>query len=491
MIMDRLSDANSLVELLGDWTTTGGPLYRKLAGAVAKTIEVGDLPAGERLPSERDLAKLLTVSRATVVAAYDELRGKGLVDSVRGSGTRVSARPRVNGSHGRIPGGRATSIFQRLVDGPGPIISLAMAIEPAAPELAEVYRDLADGELAELMADVGYHPRGYPPLREAVAAHYTDVGLPTDADQVLVTTGAQQVIGLVAQMYLRPGSTVVVETPSWPGCLDVFRAAGARLVGVPLDDEGIRPDRLAAVFAEERPVLAYLMPTFHNPTGRMMSTTRRRRVAELAARYNVPVLEDNAYSGFHSRTGATPPPIGAFARGNAEILSVGSVAKSVWGGLRIGWVRGPAAIVERLARYKVRADLGSPVLDQALTARLLPRLDEITAIRAATMRSRLEHMQTLLAENLPSWRWQTPDGGSALWVALPDTSAQIFAQVALRHGVEAVPGSATDPTGAHDNHVRVPFTFPHEVITELVRRLARAWADLQRHGPVTDTTPLI
>ncbi|GLW89394.1 DNA-binding transcriptional regulator [Actinokineospora globicatena] len=492
MIMDRLSDAHGLVELLGDWTTAGGPLYRKLAGAVAKCIEVGDLPAGERLPSERDLAKLLTVSRATVVAAYDDLRGKGLVDSVRGSGTRVSARPRVNGSHGRVPGGRATSIFQRLADGPGPIISLAMAIEPAAPELAEVYRDLADsGELGELMSDVGYHPRGYPPLRTAVAAHYTAVGLPTDPDEVLITTGAQQVIGLVAQMYLRPGSTVVVESPSWPGCLDVFRAAGARLVGVPLDEEGVRADRLAAVFAEERPVLAYLMPTFHNPTGRMMSTARRRRVAELAARYNVPVLEDNAYSGFHSRTGAAPPPIGAFARGNAEILSVGSVAKSVWGGLRIGWVRGPSAIVTRLARYKVRADLGSPVLDQALTAHLLPRIEEITAARAATMRARLDHTRTLLGEQLPQWRWQTPDGGSALWVELPDTSAQIFAQVALRHGVEAVPGSATDPTGAHDNHIRVPFTFPIEVITELVRRLATAWADLQRHGPVTDTPPVV
>ncbi|WP_104479058.1 PLP-dependent aminotransferase family protein [Actinokineospora auranticolor] len=486
--MDRLADANSLVELLGDWTTAGGPLYRKLAGAVARSIEVGDLPAGERLPSERDLAKLLTVSRATVVAAYDELRGKGLVDSVRGSGTRVSARPRLNGTgaDGRVPGGRATSIFQRLVDGPGSIISLALAVEPAAPELLAAYRDLADGELADLMADVGYHPRGYPPLRHAVSEHYTAAGLPTDPDQVLVTTGAQQVIGLVAQMYLRPGCTVVVESPSWPGCLDVFRAAGARLVGVPLDDEGVRPDRLATVFAEERPVLTYLMPTFHNPTGTLMSASRRRRVAELAARFNVPVLEDNAYSGFHGGD-APAPPIGAYARGNAEILTVGSMAKGVWGGLRIGWVRGPAAIVDRLARYKVRADLGSPVLDQALSARLLPRLNEIAAARGEVLRARLEHLQALLAENLPQWRWRSPDGGSALWVALPGTSAQIFAQVALRHGVEVVPGSATDPSGAHDDHIRLPFTFRTDTITELVRRLARAWADLQRHGPVTDT----
>ncbi|GLZ39735.1 PLP-dependent aminotransferase family protein [Actinokineospora sp. NBRC 105648] len=485
---DRLVEANGLVELIGDWTTAAGPLYRKLAGAVAASIELGDLPAGERLPSERDLARLLTVSRATVVAAYDELRGRGLVDSVRGSGTRVSARRRVNGAEGRVAGGRATSISQRLVDGPGTTISLAMAIEPAAPEVAEAYRSL-DGDLAELMADVGYHPRGYPPLRREVATHYTAAGAVTEPDQVLVTTGAQQAIGLVAQMYLRPGCTVVVESPSWPGCLDVFREAGARLVGVPLDEEGVRTDLLAAAFADEAPVLAYLMPTYHNPTGTLLSAGRRRRVAELAARYNVPVLEDNAHSGFHSlASGATPPPIGAYARGGAEVLTIGSMAKSVWGGLRIGWVRGPVPIVDRLTRYKVRADLGSPVLDQALSARLLPRLAEITAARGTVLRARLEHLQALLAERLPSWRWRSPDGGSALWVELPDTNARIFAQVALRHGVEAVPGSATDPSGAHDNHLRLPFTFPVETITELVDRLTRAWHDLRRHGPAENLT---
>ncbi|HJP78795.1 MAG TPA: PLP-dependent aminotransferase family protein [Pseudonocardiaceae bacterium] len=481
--MDNLCDAGTLVEYLGDWMTMRGPIYRRLAGALADGITSGDLPAGERLPSERDLAKMLTVSRATVVAAYDELRGGGLVDSVRGSGTRVSSavRPRRSGDDGRVPGGRATSIFQHLVDGPGKIISLAMAVEPAAPELADAMWNLAREDLPELMADVGYHSRGLPALREAICDHFGDQLLSTRPEQVLVTNGAQQVIGLVAQMYLKPGCTVVVESPSWPGCLDVFRAAGARLVSVPMDEDGVRPDALARAFAEHNPALAYVMPTYHNPTGVMMSASRRRRVAEIAAKYRVPLLEDNAYCGMPAFSGAaTPPPVAAYASDNAEILSIGSLAKTVWAGLRIGWVRGPAEIVERLARHKVRADLGNAVLDQALAARLLPKLADIATGRRATLLGRLDLLQDLLIGQLPSWRWRRPEGGSALWVELPEVNAQVFAQVALRHGVEVVPGSATDPSGAHDNHIRVPFTLPEADVTELVTRLAAAWNELVR-----------
>jgi len=487
--MDRLAEAVDLTDLLGDWTTSKGPLYRKLAAALAAAIRCGDLPAGRRLPSERDLAKLLTVSRATVVAAYDELRGIGLVDSVRGSGTRVTGGHTTSagtaaGADGRVPGGRATSIFQRLVDGPGEVISLAFAVEPAAPELGDAIWDLRHDDLDDLMADTGYHPRGLPALRRAIADHHTEAHLPTTADQVLVTTGAQQAVGLVAQMYLRPGATVVVEQPSWPGCLDVLRAAGARLVGVPLDTDGVRPDALASAFAEHRPVLAYLTPTFHNPTGTLMSDGRRRRVAELAARFGVPVLEDNAYPGFAALSGkALPPAVSSYSRGDAEILTVGSLAKAVWAGLRIGWVRGPAATIERLARYKARADLGGPVLDQVLAARLLPKIADIAGARSATLRGRLDHLMALLADRLPTWRWRAPDGGTALWVRLPSGNAQIFAQVALRHGVEVVPGSATDPTGGHDDHIRLPFMLPVEVSTELVERLAAAWAELNRHTP--------
>jgi DNA-binding transcriptional MocR family regulator len=487
-IGDGAADPAALAEILGDWPAGPGALYRKLAAALGRAIRAGDLQPGERLPAERRLAQALAVSRATVVAAYDELRGRGIVDSRQGSGTRVSARPGTQrpgmqrpGADGRVPGGRATSIFQRLVEGPGEVISLARAVEAGMPELGAALLEVVRDDLPHLLADAGYHPRGLAEAREAVAGHYTRLGLATSAGQIVLTTGAAQALALAAELYVRRGSTVIVECPSWPGCLDIFRAARAQLVHVPLDEEGIRPEALARALAAHEAALLYVMPTYHNPTGTLMSAARRRQLAGLAERHRVPVLEDNAYG-----TGGGPgsiPPVAGFAGRQAEILTVGSLSKAVWGGLRTGWIRAPAAIAERLARHKSLADMGSPVLDQALAARLIPRLDHLTARRAVTLWQRRERLEALLAESLPAWRWRRPDGGSALWIELPGTDARVFAQVALRHGVEVTPGTAMDPSGAHDSYIRVPFTFPDATLTELAQRLQAAWADLRRHGP--------
>jgi DNA-binding transcriptional MocR family regulator len=467
--VDRFVDAAELVDLLGDWTVGTGPLYRRLAAAIGRA----GLPRGVRLPAERPLAEALSVSRATVVNAYDALRADGMVSSRRGSGTVVE---RAGGGDEPVRGGRATAVLGRLVDRPADMISLAMAVEPAVPHVRAALADLLDADLDGLLGEAGYHPRGLPALRAAVADYYTGAGLPTTPEQVLVTTGAHQALVLAGQLHLRRGATALVETPSWPGCLDVFRAAGASVVGVPIDDDGIRPDRLADALGTHRPALLYVMPTFHNPTGTLTAPGRRRRLAELAARHGVPVVEDNAYA-----TGGAdvPAPVAAYAPADAEVLTVGSLAKSVWAGLRIGWVRAEQTVVDRLARRKALADLGSPVIDQALAARLLPRLAAVTAARAAATADRLAHLEALLTARLPEWRWRRPAGGSALWIQLPDTDAAVFAQVALRHGVEVVPGAAMDPDGGHDDHIRLPSTFPVEVLDHLVARLAAAWAELR------------
>ncbi|TDU84396.1 DNA-binding transcriptional MocR family regulator [Kribbella voronezhensis] len=483
--MDRSGEAAALGELIGRHLPGPGGLYRRLADAIAALIGSDELPVGARLPAERPLAEALAISRSTVVAAYDELRARGLVESRRGSGTTVAAsagRGR-SGADKRIPTGYGESLFHRITVDPGEVIAMTYAVDPGMPELARELEDLARTDLPVLLQGVGYHPRGLQVLRERIADHFSGSGLPTTADEIVVTSGAHQAIALATQMYLRTGATVVIEQPSWPGCFDLFGAAGGRVVGVPLDDAGIRPDLLAAALAEHQPAMLFVMPTFHNPTGRLMSASRRRQVAELAAKYGVVVVEDNAYSAWDPAGPDVPPPLAAFAPRNAEVFTIGSVSKAVWGGLRIGWIRAPKPLAERLARHKALADLGSPVIDQALTARLLPRLHEMTAERARLATGRRKLMGQLLTERLPEWTWQEPDGGSALWIRLTDTDARMFAQVALRHGVEVVAGRAMDPTGQHDDHLRVPFSYPAEVMSDAVDRLAAAWRELRRHGP--------
>ncbi|MER7753296.1 PLP-dependent aminotransferase family protein [Kitasatospora sp. NPDC097643] len=470
-----------LIDLLGDWSAAGGPLYRRLTEAFVRAVRAGDLRTGDGLPSERRLADALSVSRATVVAAYDALRGAGLVETRRGSGTRVSGAAAAHRApaDGRVRGGRATAVIQRLVAQPPDVISLGQAAEAGGPDLAGALLDLVREDLPGLLVDAGYHPAGLPALRAAIADHHTAHGLPTGPEQVLVTTGATQAVTLCAQLYLGRGSTTVVESPGWPGCLDVLTAAGSRLVGVELDSDGIRIDRLAAALAAHRPALLYVMPTFHNPTGTLMSAGRRRRVAELAAAHGVTVLEDSAHAPGLA-PGQAPPPIAAHPAGGT-VLTVGSLAKAVWGGLRIGWLRAPQDVVARLARLKALHDLGSPVLDQALAARLLPALPALAPERERLRRDRLAVMTGLLAERLPDWQWREPRGGSVLWIRLPRAAdARGYAQLALRHGAEVIPGAATDPTGAHDDHLRLPYAFAPETTAELVGRLATAWAALPR-----------
>lgn len=486
---DRANDENRLIVVLSDWSVGSGPLYQQLAAAIRRGIDEGALPAGSTLPAERRLAAVLAVSRATVVAAYDQLRGEGVVESRRGSGTRVARMARagrVPGGDGRVPGGHSAQLFQRLIDGPGSVLSLASAAGMADAAVPAALEKVLHLDLAEAMLDPGYQPHGLRRLREAITDYLTDIGLPSRPDEILVTTGAHQAIDLVAQLYLRPGSRVAVEAPGWPACYDVFRAAGATLVPVPIDQDGVRPEALAKVLAESPIDLVYLMPTFHNPTGALLSAARRRRVAELAAEHDVVVVADDTLSGV-SLGHEVPPPLPAFAAAAGDrpvtLIQLGSLSKSVWGGLRVGWARASADVISRLARRKALADLGSPIIDQLVAARIVPDLKDLVARRVPERTEQLATVEALLAEHLPSWRWRTPLGGPSLWVDLSGVDAAVFSQIALRHGVEAIPGRSMDISGGHDSYLRLPYCFPEDFLTEVVRRLAAAWAELERHGP--------
>ncbi|HEU5347792.1 MAG TPA: PLP-dependent aminotransferase family protein [Ktedonobacterales bacterium] len=483
-------DQTTLVHLLGAWSRAPGPLYRLLATALRAAILEGDIPAGTRLPAERVLAKALAVSRNTVVAAYDTLEQEELIGRRHGSGTWVESlpltkasiyRPTANGTLARSP------LFETLLGEPRDIIDLSTG----APDVLDgISRDafaLSDDELAPLLSTTGYAPLGLPELRQAITHYVERTGLPTTAKQILVTAGAQQSLALAATLYVQRGDTVMVENPTYFGALDAFRALGARLLPIAVDHEGLRVDILRRAVGTSLPRLLYLTPTFHNPTGVLLSDARRRAIASLAIEFAIPVIEDNAFADL-SIASEMPPPIARFAP-NETILTLGSMNKLFWQGLRVGWIRAPEAIITRLGRLKVIADLGTGTLTQAVAVRLLARIDEVKVVRRQQLRARLDLAAALLREHLPHWSWMPPDGGFFLWLRLPRGDASEFAQIALRFGVIVTPGTALSVDDTHQQYLRLPFFVHPDVLTLGIQRLAQAWhifTDLasERHSPI-------
>ena len=462
---------------LGRWSDGSGPVYRRLAAAIAAAIERGELESGARLPAERVLAGALAVSRTTVVSAYEDLRREGRVESRRGSGTRVRGSPS-RGPGLRLredPSGsfRRHPVYRSLVDGSGGTIEFLGAHLPAPELLAREALRIDGRALRDLARGPGYLPMGLPALRQAIAGHLAGWGVPTTPDQVMVTHGAQQAIGLAGALFLERGDTVVLEDPTYLGSIDIFTGLGARLVTVGVGGDAGWTARLKDTVVRSSARLIYLMPTFHNPTGAVMPEACRRTLARFSAERQIPILEDNTLADLS--LGARPPaPIAAWDPA-APVLTVGSLSKLFWGGLRIGWIRASEEILARITRLKIMADLGGSLVGQLVALRLLGHVEEIKAGRRREMRERLARLTTLLSRHLPDWTWSAPAGGLSLWVKLPRGDAGAFAQVALRHGVAVVPGPLTSPEGGCGDHLRLPFVLEAAPMREGVKRLARAW----------------
>ena len=476
----------SLLESLGSWSAGPGPLYARLYAALDAAITRGELLPGASLPPERTLARALKLSRTTVVQAYQHLRESGRIDSRQGSGTwvrRSAQDPRPSPQeHDVTSAFRRNVVFRSMLEHAHDTIGLVGAYLPPLPAVEEAARFVARQPLCALAADPGYSPMGLPALRKAVADSLSRADLPTVVEQVLITSGAQQAISLVAGLLVPRGETVAVEDPTYIGAIDVFSAAGARLVPLPAGPEGVDVDRLRPML-ETRPRLLYLVPSFHNPTGALMPERSRRVIARLAAEFQVPVVEDNALAGLGLGLGL-PPPIAAFAS-NAPILTIGSPSKLFWSGLRVGWIRGPEALVARLGRWKALADLGSPLHTQAMALHLLAEEAAAEKLRRRESSARLDLLAALLGQHLPDWSWQRPDGGLLLWARMPSGDANELAPIAQRHGVAIVAGSANSPEHRFIDRVRLPFVADPETMKQAMARLGRAWQEyrpLPRRG---------
>lgn len=266
---------------------------------------------------------------------------------------------------------------------------------------------------------------------------------------------------------------MLTEEVTYPGVLDVVRGAGMRPMGVPLDEGGILVDALEDLLERVRPRFVYLVPAHQNPTGSVLSERRSRLVGEMAARSRVPVVEDLALRRLRLDDRPLPAPIAAHAP--EAVISIGSASKVLWAGLRIGWIRAPHPVVERLTRLKIMSDMGTSVISQHLAARLMPSIDEATEERRRHLIEGYGALSGALSEHLPEWTWDPPRGGCTLWVRLPSGDARAFGQVAQRCGVNVVPGQVLSAEGGHGDRLRIPFVHEPPVIVEAVRRMATAW----------------
>ncbi|MEU4105010.1 PLP-dependent aminotransferase family protein [Streptomyces tanashiensis] len=331
-------------------------------------------------------------------------------------------------------------------------------------------------ELPRYAGSQGYHPYGLPALRAAIAERYTARGLPTLPEQILVTTGAQQAVSLVLTLLGRAGDRVLAENPSYTNALDAMRGRMLRVTPVPVTEAGWDTGLVDAALRQTAPRLAYLIPDFHNPTGRLMPTEQRRELARSARATGTWLVVDETLTDMALDVPAPLPFAAAAGGGDGEqIVSVGSLSKSCWGGLRVGWVRAASRVVTELARVRITADLSGSVLDQLVAVALMGRLDEILPRRLDELRLRRSALSDALARHVPEWRWAVPPGGMCLWIDLGRPVASSLAARALRHGVRVEGGArfGVDP-GTHEHRLRIPFTLPVDVYEPAAERLAAA-----------------
>jgi DNA-binding transcriptional MocR family regulator len=467
-----------LASALGDWRAGDRPLYQELADGVAALVAGGTVPSGARLPAERALAGTLAVSRGTVVAAYEHLRDHGLASTRHGSGT-VVGDPVMHGGERDAQSAASLAgphIFQGLLHPLRDTLNFTCADWEGGDGLPDEVFDMRGPDARALRRSAGYDPTGIPMLREAIADYLTAGGVPTNVDQVLVTTGAHQGIALLTQFMLGPGDAVVTEELTYPGAINVFRAAGATIRAARHTPQGVDLAALARTVEATAPKIVYLVPDSHNPTGIVSPQLARRRLAEMAAAWEALVVED-ASLWPTQWDGRMRTPIAGMRANRDEGVLVGSLSKISWAGLRVGWVRGPAELVARLARLKLLDDIGTPVLEQLIATRVLERAGELFPRRRTEIVRRYEHLSGLLRTHLPDWRWREPAGGLVLWIDLGGEDASAFCHIAARHGISVVPGTVAAPAGSHNDHLRLPLGKSLDELSEGVRRLSAAWDD--------------
>ncbi|MFC1416820.1 MocR-like transcription factor YczR [Streptacidiphilus cavernicola] len=477
--------AVQLDRVLGDWQQGREAAYRALAAGLRTLVLDGRVPVETRLPAERELCAVLGVSRTTVTAAYELLREEGFLASRRGSGSWTA-----------LPAGRPMPVagLSPFPADRGGVIDLGVAAMAAAEPWISRAMAAACAELPGYTRTHGDFPAGLQVLREAVADRYAQRGLPTSAEQIMITSGAAGALTLLLRALVGPADRIAVESPSYANALQAIRFHGGRAVPVPFERDGWAMDAWARTLREAAPALAYVIPDFHNPTGLLMPEQQRRELVALARATGTRLIVDETMAELAlDGSGPMPRPFASFDRGGGgSVVTVGSAGKTFWGGLRIGWIRADPELIRRIAGDRASMDVCSPVMEQLAVRHLLTDcLPEVLEHQRRRIREQRDALVAAVREQLPDWTFRVPGGGLSLWVHIGDGGlggSALSAMAAQSFGVWIGSGPRFGVDGVLERFVRLPFAQPAEVSREAVRRLAAARAAGMARG-ATVTPP--
>lgn len=484
--------ASSLRSVLGDWRSQS-PAHRALADRLRLLVLDGRLPANTRLPAERDLAVALSISRTTVSAAYDHLREAGIVRSRRGAGS-WTALPAADATSRAVPSAVASSplptplsTLTSVADGDD-VLDLAHGASYAPCGTLQAATSVACAKLVEHLRTHGYDPYGLPALRQAIAHRYTQRGLPTDATQIMITSGSQFAWVLLLRTLASSGERVLIEQPTYPAALDAIQRAGLRPVSVDFAPDGTWDlAALSSEVAQSAPRLAYLIPDFHHPTGACMDIAQRNELVRIARRSRMTLVIDETMAEIALDHPALPPVGGSDPSGADDaVIHTGSLGKTFWGGLRIGWIRANEDIIRRLGIVRATFDMASPLLEQLVSVELLADFDSFVPSRLDWLRQQREHALTTLSRRFPRWRANRPPGGPSLWVELDEPISSALTLAAASRGLLLAAGprfsANPDAAAAFEYRLRLPYTLESDALEVAFDRLADTYAVVTGNG---------
>jgi DNA-binding transcriptional MocR family regulator len=477
------------------------PLYRRLVALLEGGIARGDVAPGLQLPPERDLAATLRISRATVVSAYRELEARGLVRGYVGRGTFVSARPDAASAPFAWRGKMAAATLQatdstvrdlvRAASDPA-VMSLAAGVPALDCFPAAAFQQAMNHVLARHAAAAWCHgpTEGMPRFRAAIADRFGG-----EPDHILVLAGAQQGLDLLARCLIDPGDAVVIDRPGYLGAIQTFRNANARLLGWDVKSGDL--DELEELMLRYRPKLLYTNPTHQNPTGVTMPIRTRRELLELAARYRVPIVEDDTYRELALTGPSTPPSLFTLDEGHAVVIRLNSFSKMLAPGLRLGWISAVRPIVDQLALIKQVVDPHTQNLSQLVVGELIENgtFDAHLGTLRAEHRRRRDAVAAALRQHVPSsaLRFTVPDGGMYLWCQLPaHVRARSVQEQALRESVMVLAGDPFYVDQGGDHQLRICYTAqPTARAAHAAKTLARAVAAAAQEAAAASATATV